>query len=302
MRKAPDKCYECVFGRMRKFADKFIPQDKRQRYIDEATEAVFASDPDELEVAWEMVAKKYLKTDDVHRKDKEAFQKCIMDMKDDIENLLDKSEEGLLDAIRFAIAGNVIDFATINNLDFEFVKKVISQVKETKLDEKLWNHFIEDLSNAKKAVILLDNVGEVVFDTILLKKIKEKYPDIEITAIPSSYPISSDTTLKECYESGMADYATLIPNGNGVTGTYLPKCSKEAIEAMEEADIIISKGMANFETMAGSDYNIYYFFMCKCELYCEIIGVNRFDEVFLSDRYSDTKKCKKENWSKIGVF
>ena len=184
MRKAPDKCYDCVFGRMKKFANKFIPENDRQRYIDEATEAVYASDPDELEVAWEMVAKKYLKTDDVHRKDKEAFQKCIMDMKEDIENLLDKSDEGILDAVRFAIAGNVIDFATINNLDFELVKKIISQVKETKLDEKLWEHFIEDLSSAKKAVILLDNVGEVVFDTILLKKIKEEYPNIEITPFP----------------------------------------------------------------------------------------------------------------------
>ena len=58
MRKAPDKCYDCVFGRMKKFANKFIPENDRQRYIDEATEAVDASDPDDYEGG--KMAAKYL--------------------------------------------------------------------------------------------------------------------------------------------------------------------------------------------------------------------------------------------------
>ena len=171
MSKAPEKCYECVTRRMTKFANENIPEDMRDDYIDKATDAVFKAGLDELEAAWEGVAKQFLRTDDIHKAEKEAFQKCIMDMKDDISKLLDKSENGILDAIKFAIAGNIIDFATVE-LTFEKVKAIIEEVKETKLDETLWNHFMDDLSKAKKLVLLLDNVGEVVFDTLLLKKIK----------------------------------------------------------------------------------------------------------------------------------
>ncbi len=293
-------CLECARKRYTKYANEHIPEEKREQYFEEVTKAVHEASYQELESAWERVTRKYMKTDDIHKESREKFQKCILDMKDDIESLLDESDDVINDAIKFAIAGNVIDFATMPNLTLDDLKGIISDVKKYKFDEKLYKIFTEDLENAKEIVILLDNVGEVVLDAILCKKLKEVYPDKHITVVPASYPISSDATPKEAYEAGIADYADIVPNGNDIVGTYLPKCSKECIEVLDKADIIISKGMANFEVMSGSKYNVYYFFLCKCRFYCKALDANMMQEMFISDRHSNVKDRMQKTWKELG--
>jgi len=99
-------------------------------------------------------------------------------MKDDIEKMLDESDDIINDAIKFAIAGNIIDFATMPNLSLEELKEIIGSVENFKFDEELYAKFIEELEASKEVVILLDNVGEVVLDALLCKKLKEVYPDL----------------------------------------------------------------------------------------------------------------------------
>ena len=264
-------CLECARRRYTKYANKHIPEEKREEYFEEVTKAVNAASYQELESAWERVTRKFMKTDDIHKESREKFQKCILDMKDDIESMLNESDDVINDAIKFAIAGNVIDFATMPNLTLDDLKSIIN-----------------------------DNVGEVVLDALLCKKLKEVYPDKHITVVPASYPISSDATPKEAYEAGMADYADIVPNGNDIVGTYLPKCSKECIEVLDNADIIISKGMANFEVMSGSKYNVYYFFLCKCRFYCEALDAELMQEMFISDRHSNVKDRMEKTWKELG--
>ncbi|WP_290770632.1 ARMT1-like domain-containing protein [Anaerofustis sp.] len=295
-----EACLECNRKRYTKIAEKFIPEEKREQYLKEVSDAVREAPYQEMESAWERITRRYLKTDNIHQEAREKFQKCILDMKDDIESMLDESDDVINDAIKFAIAGNVIDFSTMPNLTFDELKEIINNVKDFKFDEELYAKFISELEDSKEIVILLDNVGEVVLDALLCKKLKEVYPEKHITVVPASYPISSDATPKEAYEAGMADYADIVPNGNDIVGTYLPKCSKECIEVLDNADIIISKGMANFEVMSGSKYNVYYFFLCKCKFYCDALDAQMMQEMFISDKYSNVKARMKETWEVLG--
>lgn len=297
---ASEACLECNRKRYTKFANDNIDKDKIANFLEEVEEAIVKAPYQELESTWERIARKYVKSDDIHNKEKEMYQQCILSMKDDIEKMLDESDDIINDAIKFAIAGNVIDFATRPDLTLEELKEVINGVKNIKFDEELYSKFIEELENAKEVVILLDNVGEVVLDSLLCKKLKTVYPDKHITVVPASYPISSDTTAKEAYESGIADYADIVPNGNDIVGTYLPKCSKECIDVLDRADIIISKGMANFEVMSGSKYNVYYFFLCKCKFYCEALDAEMMQEMFISDKYSNVGKRMEKTWKELG--
>lgn len=293
-------CLECARKRYTKYADEHIPENLRKQYLDEVTKAVHEATYQELESAWERVTRKYMKTNDIHRQSREKFQQCMLEMKDDIEQMLNESDDVINDAIKYAIAGNVIDFSTMPNLTLDDLKSIINDVKKYKFDEDLYQKFTTDLENAKEVVILLDNVGEVVLDSLLCKKLKEVYPDKHLTVVPASYPISSDATPKEAYEAGMADYADIVPNGNDIVGTYLPKCSKECIDVLDKADIIISKGMANFEVMSGSKYNVYYFFLCKCRFYCEALDAHMMQEMFISDRYSNVKERMEKTWKELG--
>ena len=295
-----EACHACARRRYTKYAERYIAPELRQKYLDEIEIEVVKVPPEELETAWEKVTRKYMKTDDIHREEKEKFQSCIMSMKDEIEKMLDESEDIIDDALRYAIAGNVIDFATMPDLTLDQLKDIIRDVKNIEFDPDIYAHFIEDLVNAKNVVILLDNVGEVVMDTLLCKKLKTVFPEMHITAVPAGYPISSDATAKECYESGMADYADIVPNGNDIVGTFLPECSPKCMKALEEADIIIAKGMANFETMAGSKYNAYYFFLCKCEFYCQALNADMMQALVISDRLSNVREQLDATWRKLG--
>ena len=57
----------------------------------------------------------------------------------------------------------------------------------------------------------------------------------------------------------------VIDNGNRVPGTQLDLLGEEARTALERADVILAKGMANVETMLGCGYNVYYAFLVKCQ-------------------------------------
>ena len=62
----------------------------------------------------------------------------------------------------------------------------------------------------------------------------------------------------------------MIDNGNRVPGTQIDMLSDEAREALNTADVILAKGMANCETMYGCGYNVYYAFLVKCEKFVTI--------------------------------
>ena len=62
----------------------------------------------------------------------------------------------------------------------------------------------------------------------------------------------------------------VIDNGNTIAGTMLNALGEEARQALETADIILAKGMANVETMRGCGYNIFYAFLVKCERFVTI--------------------------------
>ena len=69
----------------------------------------------------------------------------------------------------------------------------------------------------------------------------------------------------------------VIDNGNRVPGTQIDMLSPEALEALNTADVILAKGMANCETMHGCGYNVYYAFLVKCQRF-----VTRFRKPMLT--------------------
>ena len=78
--------------------------------------------------------------------------------------------------------------------------------------------------------------------------------------------------------------AAVIPNGTDIPGTALDLVSSETRRALDGADLIISKGQGNFETLFGSGRNIYYLFLCKCSLFAERFGKEKFGGIFISER------------------
>ena len=55
-------------------------------------------------------------------------------------------------------------------------------------------------------------------------------------------------------------------------------------QALAEADVILSKGSGNLESLAGCGLNVYYIFMCKCRRVSKILGCPNMSGQFLRER------------------
>ena len=76
----------------------------------------------------------------------------------------------------------------------------------------------------------------------------------------------------------------VIDNGNSLAGTELTCLGAEAKTALETADVILSKGQANVESLYGSGYNIYYAFLIKCQRFIELFGKEKFTPMLVRER------------------
>jgi len=171
------------------------------------------------------------------------------------------------DALKLAVIGNVIDFGAQKQFD---------------LSEMIQNHFhqafgIDDyatfereLKDAKEMVIIGDNVGEHIFDKVLIETIKKSY-DIEVYYFVRGKPIINDVTVKEAQI--LKGCAHIIDTGVATPGYDLEEINAESKAIFDSADIVLAKGMGNFESLYLADKRpVYFLFVVKCTVVAQAIG------------------------------
>ena len=137
---------------------------------------------------------------------------------------------------------------------------------------------------AKRLVYISDNCGEIVMDKILLGILKENYPRLQMTVIVRGKPVLNDATMEDAIQIGLDREMAVIGNGTDVAGTCLEELSEQARTAIEEADVIFAKGQGNFETLQKCGKNIYYIFMCKCDMFAKRFNVPKYTGVLINDK------------------
>ena len=117
-----------------------------------------------------------------------------------------------------------------------------------------------------------------------MRTIARLYPSLEITAIVRGGDVSNDATMEDAQQVRLSEAARVLHNGTNVAGTWLEGISEEARKIIDSADVIISKGQANFETLRKCGKNIYYIFLCKCDMFARNFGVKRLTGMLINDR------------------
>ncbi len=188
-----------------------------------------------------------------------------------IENLLSK-DNSLENYVKIAVAGNVIDFGALDqNTDMEsLIKKQIT--REFVINDI--DKFDNALKNADNILYLTDNGGEIVFDKLLIQKIKEDY-DVNIILALKEKPILNDALISDAINLKLDEYAEIISTGAGSVGVVEDFVSSEFKELMNNVDLIVSKGMGNYEGLTEMTVNtpIYFLLTTKCNVISHEIGV-----------------------------
>lgn len=178
--------------------------------------------------------------------------------------------------VKIAIIGNILDFGAFT-LDDD-IEGVIKSSLDKDLVIKDIDEFENSLKTHDKVLYLVDNTGEIVFDKLLLAKIKEY--GLDITIAVKSEPILNDACMKEALEAGLDEFGEIVEIGAGTVGYVDSEISDEFRKIFNDHKFIISKGMGNYEGLTEidlSDKDIYFLLCAKCNTISRDIGVNLHD-------------------------
>ncbi len=214
---------------------------------------------------------------------KAHFNELMLEWEDEIASWIKASDEPLKLALQLAMTGNYIDFGAVKSVEEEYLSDALRNAGKRKVDEKTFAALQEDLAKAKQLVYLTDNCGEIVLDKFFIQTIQKLYPQLKITAIVRGGAVLNDAQLEDAKQIGLTELVTVLDNGNNIAGTWLEEVSEPAKERIEEADVILSKGQANFETLRGCEMNVYYIFLCKCEMFARQFGVEKFTGMLVNE-------------------
>lgn len=202
------------------------------------------------------------------RQSNETAQKLLPFLRDFISE-----KDSFRRAVLVSIIGNSFDFGVLGfDADKEIGKEVILKQIQHGLDVDDSDKIRSMLDNV---VYLADNCGEIVFDTLLFDEIKKLGG--KITLVVRGAPILNDVTMKELKVLGIDKKVDrVLTTGSNAIGVCLKEAPPELVEALHDASLIISKGMANYETMSEYDFKpIAYLLKTKCESVAEAMGLKR---------------------------
>lgn len=188
-----------------------------------------------------------------------------------MERYIAGAEDPVDAALRTAAAGNVIDLGAL---------KTVGNVEQTlqralNMRHKLWNiiPLKQKIAQAKSVLVLGDNAGETVFDLVMMKTLKNTFPNIRIFYSVRGGPAINDATYEDAVASGIDQVAEIISTGSAAPGILLDEVSEEFIGVFYDADIVISKGQGNYETLNDIDRQIFFVMTVKCEVVSRHLNV-----------------------------
>ncbi|MDO5548436.1 MAG: ARMT1-like domain-containing protein [Eubacteriales bacterium] len=221
---------------------------------------------------------------DYYRSAKQKYNKILLEKEAELEKTIAASSDPLHSALQIALIGNYIDFGAMDTVDPNKLEQLLADWDTVFLAPEEYRRFREELQTAERLVYCCDNAGEIVLDKLLIKEIKREYPGIHITVLVRGAPILNDALWEDANAVGLAEYAEILDNGSHIPGTQIGELGTAAEQSLREADLCIAKGQGNFETLHGSGKNIYYLFLCKCDLFTKRFGVKQFTGFFCNER------------------
>lgn len=285
-------CIVCILDRYAQRVDRETDEDKKAEYLREIMKTLLEA-PDDISspqsgVYLGKVYEKYFgkapETDysEINR----SFDLLMMKEMDKIEAAVRASDEPILAAIRYSLASNYIDYSAVD-VKLDELMEIMDNAAKADMDETEYGNLLKDLEHAKKVLFLHDNCGEIVIDKLLIRLIRERFPQVEVKSCVKGKQAINDATREDADLIGMSEVAEVIDTGLGIQGTPMTWVSPSLQQEFLKADVILSKGQANFETCFGCGLNIYYMFLCKCRAFVRLFNVERFSYAFLNDRHLD---------------
>lgn len=281
-------CLECQLRRNLQTARQLGSEEQAVDFVRDWMR-MYLSAPREVSSLWfsphtsRLLHEHYGIPEDRFAKEREDSNRFVLERMELLYQQINAAEDPVRVGLRLAIVGNYLDFSALQGqVSFETFSEMLQEAHTMELDEAVYEKFLTELQQGSKLLYLTDNAGEIGFDRIFAEALHQRFPHLQITFCVRGGPALNDATREDAAAVGIP--FPVIDNGNQVPGTWLDLLSPEAKQAMEEADVIFAKGMANAETLMGCGYHIYYAFLVKCQRFVNLLKLPLMTPVLAAER------------------
>ncbi len=290
--KLQPECETCILAQVRTVADMLELPDHQRSIIFRDADAFMetadrnATPPGTMVHIWGKLIET-LGGIDPYTEIKSLSNREAMFLLPDAKKAVEGADDPLALAMKYAIAGNLIDYSLKEPVTLEEQNAKIDAIVHTPFAIDDFDALRDTLKRSKTMLYLGDNTGEIVFDRLFIERIAMEYPQLDIAFVVKGIAVMNDVTYDDAHEAGMDQVVRIIDNGDGAPGTVMSRASESFRREFAAADVIISKGQGNFECLGGFDKeNLFFLFTAKCGAICAEAGVPKYSMVCMKNRIS----------------
>ena len=268
-------CVECIINQSRRVTDAIHADEALSRRMVQRVETLaetfdFRQSPPEVASdVYEQMAQ-LAGMDDLYAELKAHATEKAKAFIPQLHKELDHSDDKLLTAVKIAVAGNVIDLAAEVSFD---LNEEMEKIFETHFDYDDVALLKKSLQEASTLLYIGDNVGEHIFDHLCIETLQQLYPKLEIYYMVRGNPIINDVTMLEAKAAGFEELCHLVDSGVNTPGFVYERATSESQRLFDEADLVLTKGMGNYECLSPSPRsNLCYLLKVKCNVVANSLG------------------------------
>jgi uncharacterized protein with ATP-grasp and redox domains len=249
-------------------------------------EADFEVTPPELGKRIFKIMQQLTGCEDPYKDLKFRYNKSVMSKYAELKRFIYLSDDPVYLAAKLALSGN---FYHLQAEDTQVtIREYVDLIQRSQFAIDNYFSFLDDLGSARNILYLADNAGEIVFDKLFIEVLKRFYPerDHAFTVVVRGAPIINDATMEDARLIDLEEVAQVIDNGDNAPATILHHVSEKMRDIYDRADLVISKGQGNFETLHDEQKLIYFMFKVRCPVIASEINVPEGSLIIKkSDRY-----------------
>jgi len=266
------ECIGCLVKQAVEIAKAHVPEDMQDDFMRDILRTIseidYSNPPPILATLMYSKVSELTGVNDPYKEIKSYYNEKALGYYPEMKDIVESSDDPFETALRVAVAGNIIDFG-IGTKDSIQIGKTVERALRESFAVNHINELKDRLSAAKNVLYLADNAGEIVFDRLFIEQIG---PERVVCAFRHA-PIINDATLEDAAQVGIEGLCRVMSSGSCAPGTPISLCSDEFKDLFEKADVVISKGQGNFETLSDASREIFFLFMAKCHVISAEVGV-----------------------------
>lgn len=276
-------CYPCILNQVISLAELAgLEEEKAQTLMDRTLERILHRDPSVT--TQHLVREVYDDREtllpagealfDPYRQIKKESNRRVKAVIGSFREMVRQSRDPLSLALQGAAGGNIIDFGASAGKSID-IEGEIQRIPELTFGVDHRPALREKLEGAKTLLLIADNAGEILFDQILLEELRREFPRLRLVAAHREKPIINDAVAEDFAILDLPRGVEVISSGSVYPGTILEETSPEFRRLFDEADVILSKGQGNFETLWGeAPGRLFFILRVKCGQVARAVGAD----------------------------